>query len=104
MENGFCFAGCGYYGINCEQMKAIIIKGCKDCPYSEYVKQSNKWVCAKHFATFETPPETPHPDCKLNDLPNVRMVEFEAYSDNINIPTANGFINGANFVIEQITK
>ena len=84
--------------------KILTIKGCKDCPYSEYVKQSNKFVCSKHFATFVTPPETPHPDCKLNDLPtNSDIVRF-AENQNYILGRTESIKVGADWIIEQITK
>ena len=92
-------------------MKAIIVQGCKDCPYLiETDPLSNLGGCKLFEFMFDLEiPETPHPNCKLNDLPTPNEISDYAHE---NIPTSydydlgkhNGFHNGANWIIEQITK
>ena len=90
-------------------MKVATWKGCKDCPY-------NQWDSIIGYAC-ENPnmepiyfdrdgieiPETPHPNCKLNDLPI--FAEIEAFADNHihkNKIQNTGFKGGANYVLNKI--
>ena len=51
-------------------MKIILVKGCKDCPYSRKPGFVPGWACTK-FGIIggpkDVPPEKPHPECKLED-------------------------------------
>ena len=108
-------------------MKAIIVQGCKDCPYS----MAGAWggECSK-FAQMpisqsedrEDWPDTPHPDCKLNDLPTQKEIH-KGIEDSCNTLQGSketresrtslneakkwngiGFVDGANWLIQQISK
>lgn len=89
--------------------KAIIVKGCKDCPYKF------EWFDMYYYCgykntdgnpiTVDPNSDIPHPDCKLNDLPEPWQIEERAdirhpYDKEKNA----GFKRGASWVIEQISK
>lgn len=92
--------------------KTLIIQGCKDCPYKS--RLIDGWYCFKDheekgfdfFISKSTDylPDTPHQDCKLNDLPTKNEITHYSdrrfdFSDEMEI-----FEKGANWVIKQISK
>lgn len=101
-------------------MKAIVIQGCKDCPYKKYHTISSKWWCEKdieprnHFLVsknYYDIPSTSHPDCKLNDLPSDIWKIIDESTEGVSFQneqsmadTKTGAMMGANFVIERIKK
>ena len=87
-------------------MKVATWKGCKDCPY--LIRDSKVFYICTHsdFAIADglndEIPETPHPNCKLPDLPtNSEIIDFKTGDPNPNFN--DGFISGANYVIEKIS-
>jgi hypothetical protein len=105
-------------------MKAILIQGCKDCPYLvEYstmgLSETRKLV-EKKFAIkckrgyFETGfsfekldiPETPHPNCNLNDLPSIKDAVNQAENASVNVQLTNvaklGIEFGAGYILNKI--
>lgn len=68
-------------------MKIIKIKGCKDCPYNKNLPFINGNRCIKYnivFHQIDKIPETPHPDCKLDDAPmgsNLDLKKMEEQLD-----------------------
>jgi len=86
--------------------KIIKISGCKDCPY--VVRDTMAWCRKFEFEFWDDDnfknniPETPHPNCKLPDLPtNSEIIDFKTGDPNPNFN--DGFISGANYVIEKIS-
>ncbi len=86
--------------------KVITVQGCKDCPCLQFNRELEEFYCHKNGALkFGIHPPTFYPnECPLNDIPNARVIEFEAYKEQTNIKMANGFIEGANYIIKEITK
>ena len=86
-------------------MKVIIVKGCKDCPYlTETDPLANLGGCKLYEFMFDAEiPETPHPDCKLNDLPTESDITDECFK-NLHSHSSKSIIHGANFIINKITK
>jgi hypothetical protein len=88
-------------------MKAIIITGCRDCPYRRIPAFKFTWVCSKFDFEISSDilidiPETPHPDCKLPDLPTQDEIRLEAiaYSNTHDDLKAVDF--GANYILNAI--
>lgn len=87
-------------------MKVITVKGCKDCPYQtvEYRLGVPIEVCRKGYWQMpfgHSVSETPHPDCKLNDLPtNSDIVDFAL--DCSDVQLIDGIIAGGGFVLNKI--
>ena len=86
-------------------MKVSKISGCKDCPYRfewhdliDYCGYKN----AENPIEVDPESETPHPDCKLPDLPDEADILYFASSVSATVKMAR--IDGANYVIEKITK
>jgi len=48
--------------------------------------------------------ETPHPDCKLPDLPTPEQIQSFADEQNYILGRTESIEKGANWVIEQISK
>jgi hypothetical protein len=94
--------------------KVIVIQGCKDCPYlGNDSFETEHWFCTKfgHFVTdldkvpdIELLPETPHPNCKLNDLPSQEYVKSFVIDRGITTRDKLNIELGANHVIKEITK
>ena len=99
--------------------KIIVVNGCKDCPWNQW--ESNNGNCCVNpnmdIIYFDRDnieqTETPHPDCKLNDLPTKQdiLATLENHNKickdaNINFEPKDAmwFNKGANFIINQITK
>jgi hypothetical protein len=59
-------------------MKAIVIKGCADCPYRfewHDLKDYCGYKNAENPIEVNPQSETPHPNCKLPDLPNEEEIQ-----------------------------
>jgi len=93
-------------------MKVAKISGCRDCPYNQYFETKNGRIyrtCVKKVWNFgdidvinSMPDDYVHEDCKLPDLPtNSEIIDFKTGDPNPNFN--DGFISGANFVIEKIS-
>lgn len=92
-------------------MKALLIKGCKDCPYAICDSRDwNLWSCSHgEFPLLDGSkdgldtqlPETPHPDCRLPDLPTQEEIKskFDAAEDTL---YKVGVFVGSEFVINRL--
>lgn len=90
-------------------MKAIIVNGCKDCPYLRNGGFACGWVCSIFTGIYgksgmDNPPETPHPNCKLNDLPSDQAIREYAEYNTGTLETEAAFIVGANYILNEIVK
>ena len=72
-------------------MKVATWNGCRDCPYLFFARPEDMWMCRHRQNNYDSEvpdpmdwvvakenediPETPHPDCKLPDLPTQEDVE-----------------------------
>lgn len=94
-------------------MKVAAITGCKDCPYKTLDVGSWKFFCGRYkfsicSALEEKLPDTPHPDCKLSDLPTVddslNHVQTLIPDTSLSKEIKAGVEFVANFFIKEITK
>ena len=91
-------------------MKTTVIQGCKDCPYKVFSKWSENTWCGKDVSiewdNYNNIPETPHPNCKLDDLPTIKDAVKEAENSSVNVQLTNvaklGIEFGANYVLNKI--
>ena len=93
--------------------KVLVIQGCKECPHViETDPLANLGGCKLYEFMFEGEiSETPHPDCKMNDLPSDIWKIIDESTEGVSFPneqsmadTKTGAMMGANFVIERIKK
>jgi hypothetical protein len=92
-------------------MKVITVKGCRDCPYlneSLIMPESQCYFSNINFYNEETCgndiPETPHPDCKLPDLPTSADIEKYAENQNYILGRTESIELGANYILNAIKK
>lgn len=99
-------------------MKVLTIQGCKDCPYLFFAQPEEKWMC-RHMQNHdknmipdpmdwvvcdkgEDIPSTPHPNCRLNDLPTEDEIKEYADLNTITFREHYGCECGANYVLNKI--
>ena len=89
-------------------MKVLIVKGCADCSWCRpNISGNSGWACRKFGivgAGKDLPPVTPHPNCKLNDLPDVEKMAETVWTYDNNKEVQQGFLDGAATVIREITR
>jgi len=85
-------------------MKILTINGCRDCPYFSPEDFNGGDFCEHGKFHLSKPiPETPHPDCKLPDLPSQEDVEKSIDKWAIgHEPTF--YRKGANYILNAIKK
>ena len=89
--------------------KAILIQGCSTCPHARKFDEDieNRYWCLdqQDLDLGENLPKTPHPDCKLPDLPTSEEI-IEAANEYPFLPSKKNknedFENGATFIINKL--
>ena len=86
-------------------MKVATWNGCRDCPYFSPEDFYGGNFC-KHgkFHLSKPIPETPHPDCKLPDLPTQEDVKHFAENQNYILGRTESIEKGANYILNAIKK
>lgn len=90
-------------------MKVATINGCKDCPFKRKFDEDSKntyWCLQREeeLDIGEIPPATPHPECKLPDLPTDEEIRKKAVSETHDRHEEWQFIKGGKYVINVINS
>ena len=85
-------------------MKAITVNGCRDCPYT-FLWRDEVHYCGQSDEPFEINIQstTPHPDCKLPDLPTDAKI-YDAATEVYTKKEREAFEKGANYILNAIKK